>query len=98
MALMEGGSRKTLIPCYQDMDAYELPDEFAALQGLDLGKLGAIQDLLRGVEKIIGGRERGKKISDSRGDGGHIDSERFFSVWKTEKCRKHTIFLNGFLK
>ena len=61
LALMEGGSRKTLIPCYQDMDAYELPDEFAALQGLDLGKLGAIQDLLRGVEKIIGGEKEGRK-------------------------------------
>ena len=45
---------KVLIPCFKDIDAYDMPEEFKGLQAQDLGKLGAIQDLVRGVEKIIG--------------------------------------------
>ena len=30
-----------------------MPKEFAKLQAQDLGKVGATQDLLRGIEKII---------------------------------------------
>ena len=44
---------KYLIPCYKGIDAYDMPKEFAHLQGQDMGKVGAIQDLLRGVEKIL---------------------------------------------
>ena len=42
---------KVLIPCYRDMDPYDMPDEFRMLQAQDLGKLGAMQDLTRGVAK-----------------------------------------------
>ena len=45
---------KVLIPCYKDMDPFDMPDEFQALQAQDLGKLGAIQDLVRGMEKLLG--------------------------------------------
>jgi hypothetical protein len=44
---------KYLIPCYKNIDAYDMPKEFAHLQGQDMGRVGAIQDLLRGVEKIL---------------------------------------------
>ena len=44
---------KMLIPCYKDMDPYDLPDAFKGLQAQDLGKLGAMQDLVRGVEKLL---------------------------------------------
>ena len=53
LQLMESGQKKTLIPCYKDIDAYDMPKEFAKLQAQDMGKVGAIQDLLRGIEKII---------------------------------------------
>jgi formylglycine-generating enzyme required for sulfatase activity len=45
---------KVLIPCYKGMDAYELPEELAELQSQDMGKLGFMQDLVRGVEKVLG--------------------------------------------
>ena len=51
--LIEKGAKKTLIPCYKDIDAYDMPKEFARLQAQDMGKVGAVQDLLRGIEKII---------------------------------------------
>ena len=44
---------KILIPCFRDMDPYDLPDEFKGLQAQDLGKLGAVQDIVRGVEKLL---------------------------------------------
>ncbi len=44
---------KALVPCYKDLDPYDMPDEFKALQAQDMGKVGAIQDLVRGIEKLI---------------------------------------------
>ena len=44
---------KLLIPCYRDMDAYELPEEFAHLQAQDMAKIGFIADLTRGIKKVI---------------------------------------------
>ncbi len=43
---------KLLIPCYRDMDAYELPEEFAHLQAQDMSKIGFINDLIRGIKKV----------------------------------------------
>ena len=54
LALIAAGQKKALIPCYKGVDAYDMPKEFAHLQGQDMGKLGAVQDLVRGVEKLLG--------------------------------------------
>ena len=53
LALIAKGEKKTLIPCYKGIDAYDMPKEFAKLQAQDMGKVGAMQDLLRGIEKIL---------------------------------------------
>ena len=53
LKLIASGEKKTLIPCYKGVDAYDMPKEFARLQAQDMGKVGAMQDLLRGIEKII---------------------------------------------
>ena len=53
LKLMVADKNKHLIPCYKGIDAYDLPKEFARLQAQDLGKVGAIQDLLRGIEKLL---------------------------------------------
>lgn len=44
---------KHLIPCYKDMDAYDMPREFRHLQGVDLGKMGAVQDIIFNMDKYI---------------------------------------------
>ena len=54
LSLIEKGEKKTLIPCYKGIDAYDMPKEFARLQAQDMGKVGAIQDLVRGIGKILG--------------------------------------------
>ena len=53
LKLMERDKAKHLIPCFKGIDAYDMPREFAKLQAQDLGKVGALQDLLRGIEKLM---------------------------------------------
>ena len=45
--------KKILIPAYKDMDPYDLPEEFSHLQAQDMSKLGFMQDLIRGIGKIV---------------------------------------------
>jgi hypothetical protein len=53
LALIKNGAKKTLIPAYKDMSPYDLPEEFSHLQALDMGKLGFMQDLIRGIKKLV---------------------------------------------
>ena len=54
LKLMGKDKGKHLIPCYKDVDAYDMPKEFQKLQAQDMGKVGATQDLLRGIDKLLG--------------------------------------------
>ena len=53
LALIKGGAKKTLIPAYKDMDPYDMPEEFSHLQAQDISRLGFMQDLIRGVRKLL---------------------------------------------
>jgi len=53
LALMKKDHTKMLIPCYKDMDAYDIPAELSMLQSQDMSKIGFIQDLLRGIKKVL---------------------------------------------
>ncbi len=53
LTMMKSDKKKTLIPLYRDMDAYGLPEEFRIFQSQDLNKVGATQDLIRGLKKLI---------------------------------------------
>ena len=54
LKLMERDKSKKIIPCYKSIDAYDIPKEFKHFQAQDMGKIGAEQDLIRGIEKMIG--------------------------------------------
>jgi len=43
------------------MDAYDIPDELSNLQSQDMSKVGFIQDILRGVKKILDASKSGEK-------------------------------------
>lgn len=58
LALIKNGAKKMLIPAYKDMDPYDLPDEFSHLQAQDMSKLGFMQDLIRGIKKILAEDEK----------------------------------------
>ena len=53
LKLMKNDRSKNLIPCYVDMDPYDMPEALSHLQAQNLGKVGAMQDLVRGVRKLI---------------------------------------------
>ncbi len=49
----QSGGKKIIIPAYRDMDPYDLPEEFSHLQAQDMSKLGFMQDLIRGIKKLV---------------------------------------------
>lgn len=53
LALMRKDRSKLLLPCYRDMDPYDLPEQLAVLQSYDMSKIGFLQDLLHGVAKVL---------------------------------------------
>lgn len=53
LKLIKDDRSKLLIPCYRDMDAYDLPEEFAHLQAQDMSKIGFINDVVRGINKVV---------------------------------------------
>ena len=65
LKLIASGQKKTLIPVFKNMDAYDMPKEFAKLSAQDMGKVGALQDLLYGVEKLLG--KKGPAAPESTG-------------------------------
>lgn len=61
----KSAGKKVLIPAYRDMDPYGLPEEFSHLQAQDMAKLGFMQDLIRGVKKILGVEEPKQSKTDA---------------------------------
>ena len=53
LSIAKQDSTKALIPCYKDMSPYDMPEEFTYLQAQNMGKIGFLQDLVRGVKKIL---------------------------------------------
>ena len=53
LSLMKHDHKRLLIPCYRGMDPYDLPEELSMLQSQDMSKIGFMQDLLRGIQKVM---------------------------------------------
>ena len=52
LELMKKDRKRLLIPCYKDMDAYDIPEELSLFQAQDMGRIGFVQDVLRGIQKV----------------------------------------------
>lgn len=75
LMLMAKDRKKHLIPCYKNIDAYDMPKEFAKLQAQDMGKVGAMQDLLRGIEKILPKQQTVSVVQEKAIVGGSGDNK-----------------------
>ena len=53
LAMMKKDRHKLLLPCYRDMDPYDMPEQLSVLQSYDMAKIGFIQDLTRGIAKVL---------------------------------------------
>ena len=60
LALRKKDRTRYLFPCYKDVDPYDLPEELSELEGLDMSKIGFVQDLLHGIEKILKAKDKSK--------------------------------------
>ena len=54
LAFMQEDSSKTIIPVYKTMSPYEFPSELSGYQAQNMEKIGAVQDLVYGVQKLLG--------------------------------------------
>ena len=79
LSLMKKDRSKILIPCYKDMDAYDIPEELSMLQSQDMSKIGFIQDLLRGIKKVL---------STTSGNGGNKGGETNSTASEIQKLLK----------
>lgn len=90
LAFMEEDQSKVIIPVYKDMSAYEFPPELSRFQAHDMGKVGAVQELVRGVQKLLGQTKTEKNdkalnelLADKR--------ERDYKAQKRKKRRKKVV-------
>lgn len=63
LALLREDKNKFIIPCYRDIDAYDLPDELSMFQSQDMNKIGFLQDLIHGIKKILTSKNETSKTT-----------------------------------
>lgn len=86
LSLIKNGANKILIPAYRDMDPYDLPEEFSHLQAQDMSKLGFMQDLVRGIKKLVsadgasGGKEMVVVQSSASGNASALIKRGFLAI------------------
>ena len=65
LAMMKKDRHKLLLPCYRDMDPYDLPEQLSVLQSYDMGKIGFIQDLTRGIAKVLDAEKKPEAVKET---------------------------------
>ena len=53
ISMMADDSSKHLIPCFKNLDAYDIPKEFKNLQALDMGEVTFFKNLTDNVERFM---------------------------------------------
>ena len=57
------------------MNPYDLPDEFSHLQAQDMSKLGFMQDLIRGIKKIVSEKDETHTVTETHTATGNANIE-----------------------
>lgn len=81
--LMKKDQGRLLIPCYRDMDPYDLPEELSLLQSQDMSKIGFVQDLLHGVKKVLEGKQQTSSKNSSENAFGDAELEKLLKNAQT---------------
>ncbi len=64
LSFMQENHNKYLIPCYFDMESYDMPDEFLAFDGVNL-KLDFEDDLYKRIDKLFGDNNKTNKPNNA---------------------------------
>ncbi|MDR1033846.1 MAG: toll/interleukin-1 receptor domain-containing protein [Bifidobacteriaceae bacterium] len=80
--------QKRLIACFIDMDVYDLPREFAALQSQDMRKVSALDDLVTSIDKIFG-----------KNDSAHVNAgvSEIISTFSSRNAELKDLIENGYV-
>lgn len=65
LAMMKKDRNKLLLPCYRDMDPYDMPEQLSVLQSYDMTKIGFIQDLIRGIKKVLDADKKAEIVHET---------------------------------
>ena len=65
LAMMKKDRNKLLLPCYRDMDPYDMPEQLSVLQSYDMSKIGFIQDLIRGIKKVLDAEKKPDVVQET---------------------------------
>ena len=74
LAMMKKDHSKLLLPCYRDMDPYDMPEQLSVLQSYDMSKIGFIQDLTRGIKKVLEAEKKPEIIQETVITGGNTNT------------------------
>lgn len=64
ISMMSDDLSKVLIPCFKNMDAYDMPKEFKNMQALDMGEVTFFGSLTENIERILD-KSKGKAIKET---------------------------------
>lgn len=84
----KNGFKKILIPCYKNISAYDLPVEMQNFQGQDMSKIGSMQDLVRGINKILA-----KNSSNNRTVNNQVEINEEQELYESH-LRKANVYLS----
>ena len=65
LTMMKKDRNKILLPCYKDMDPYDMPEQLSVLQSYDMTKIGFIQDLIRGIKKVLDADKKQETVRET---------------------------------
>lgn len=87
LSLCEDAEERILIPCYKDMDPYDLPKEFSTLGILDMSRIDFSTELLRTLKKVCKRQNRENNIHS----GYMMISDRLLESGDTRAIYKRAI-------
>lgn len=73
LSIVKHDRKKVILPCYRDMDPYDLPEQLFILQSYDMSKIGFMQDLIRGIKKIAKADESKTTVKETIVVGGNAN-------------------------
>ena len=95
LSLMKDDRKRLLIPCYRDMDPYDLPEQLSVLQSYDMSRIGFLQDLTRGISKVLDADRKPEERETVviQGEGGVLPLNKEFVQGVAKFCKENDILL-----
>ncbi len=100
ISMMNDNTSKVLIPCYRNMDAYDMPKEFKNMQALDMGDVTFFGSLTDNINRILKKSNSDKSagiVSDNKANDVSPLLERGFMFVEDENWGKADEFFEAVL-